>query len=182
VAERRSRLARLRDIGVSLIGAVFIVTIFSRFVLTPFRVDQTSMAPTLEPGDHLLVDRLGPIVFDYAYEDIVVFLPPDDWRSSDAVPYVKRIIGLPGDIIEIENGSVRRNGVVLDESYIAPGTTTAARYDILRFEVGPAQFFVMGDHRLISDDSRGHGAIPADAVIGRVVVRYLPFDRATIDP
>lgn len=172
--------SRLRDIAISLLGAVVIVTLISRFVLTPFRVDQSSMAPTLESGEYLIVDRLTPLFTELSRGDIVVFTPPENWGMGDATPYVKRVIGLPGDTIFIDNGGVVRNGELLDEPYLAPGTSTAARWDILRFTVPEGQIFVMGDHRLVSDDSRGRGTIPMSAVIGRVAIRYLPLDRATL--
>ena len=171
---------RLRDIGISLIGAVVIVTLISRFLLTPFRVEQSSMAPTLESGEHLIVDRVTPLFDELSRGDIVVFTPPESWGMSDATPYVKRIIGLPGDTIVIDNGDVFRNGDLLVETYLAPGTTTAARWDVRSFTVPEGQIFVMGDHRLVSDDSRGRGTIPISAVIGRVAIRYLPLDRATL--
>ena len=150
------------------------------FVAQPFKVQLTSMEATLLPGDYVLVDKLTPRWAPYARGDIVVFEPPDTWSSGRGVPFIKRVIGVPGDQVEIRDGKVFVNGRKLDEPYVhvadarhgtepLPGGTSS-------WVVPDENLFVMGDHRDASADSRVFGAIELSSVIGRAWLRYWPFD------
>jgi signal peptidase I len=154
------------------------------FVGQPFEVKQLSMQQTLEPGHFVLVDKLTPRWDGYNRGDIVVFTPPDNWQSLDRTPYIKRVIGVPGETVEIRDGGVHVDGELIDEPYlfaidgdIEPTTTSA---DPPRWVIPDGQLFVLGDHREQSQDSRTFGPIDVDNVIGRAWLRYWPADAAGI--
>ena len=154
------------------------------FLIQPFVVKGESMSPRFHSNDYLLVDKLSGVLGIPQRGDIIVFKYPNNTAEN----YVKRVIGLPGDRVTIANGRVtvatadKPNGVVLDEPYLGPGITTtpidgspSANY------VVPAKtFFVLGDNRPNSSDSRDWGFLPEEDLIGRVVVEAYPFNQAAI--
>ena len=148
------------------------------FVAQPFQVEQYSMERTFEQGDYVLVDKLSPRWDTYSRGDVVVFSPPPEWTSQPE-PYIKRVIGEPGDRVEIRDGRVLVNGVVLDEPYLyvgkdgTPEPTMPGKSDT--WTIGAGELFVMGDHRMESADSRSFGQIPISSVIGRGALRYWPL-------
>lgn len=163
--------------------AALVYLVLSTFVTQPFEVEMDSMTPALVAGDHLLVDRLSPRWNDYARGEVVVFDAPAPY-DADGIPYIKRIIGVPGDRIELENGRVSLTtpgGTTdrVDEPYLDPGTTTLPQGpDGTRtWEVGEEEYFVMGDNRDGSVDSRTFGPIARSRIVGRAWFRYLPLDR-----
>ncbi len=141
------------------------------------------MERTLEPDQYVLVDKLTPRFDDYKRGDIVVFDPPDAWvTGGPKVPYIKRVIGVPGDRIEIKDARVYVNGVPLDEPYIYDLQPTTASGPVDAWLVPPGELFVMGDHRSNSADSRVFGSIAKDRVIGRAWLRYWPLGTFGILP
>lgn len=169
----------LIEIGQTLILTVVIFLVVQTFVAQPYEVLQVSMERTLEPGHHVLVDKLSPRWDEYSRGDIVVFRAPDE--ETDSVPFIKRVIGVPGDTVEIRQGSVIVNGQPLDESgYVYDDQPTQATGDTSRFTVEPGTLFVMGDHRMQSQDSRSFGPVPLANVLGRAVIRYWPIDQLGI--
>ena len=132
-------------------------------------VDQTSMLPTLHPGDRLVVVKAAYWFSNPARGDVVIISP--DWMGE---ALVKRVIGLPGETIDIKDGAVYINGSPLTEPYFN-GTTTVPPgvYDHVALQQG--QYFVMGDNRPGSDDSRVFGPVPRQDIIGRVCLRYWPL-------
>jgi len=135
----------------------------------------------------VLVDKLTPRFDQYHRGDIVVFNPPPAWaQQSDGTPYIKRIIGVGGDTVEIrEDGFVYVNGVKLVEPYLyAQGgePQPTIPFGQARWVVPQGEFFVMGDHREKSADSRSFGTISASSIIGRAWLRYWPFDTFGILP
>lgn len=148
------------------------------FVAQPFQVEQHSMERTFEQGDYVLIDKLSPRWDAYARGDVVVFAPPPAWTSRPE-PYIKRVIGEPGDRVGIQDGRVLVNGVALDEPYLylgedgSPEPTRPGDGDT--WTLGADELFVMGDHRMESADSRVFGPIPISSVIGRAAVRYWPL-------
>ncbi len=159
-----------------------------------FRVDGPSMAPTLVHEQHLIANKLlharinqGPLIsmlpFLSGVRDgapVYVFHPPEHgdvvvvvFPEDPTRDVVKRVIGLPGDVIEIDSGEVIRNGVKLVEPYVV-------HRDIGTFgpiEVPDNSYYVLGDNRLVSSDSRHWGFISDDHIIGRVWYSYWPLDR-----
>jgi signal peptidase I len=137
------------------------------------RQEQQSMEPALEPGDQVLVDP----VLNPSRGDIVAFNPPASWVQT-GVPYLKRVIGIGGDGVEIrDDGFVYLNGTKLDEPYVYADNgvrqpTTPMGQS--RWLVSSGELFVLGDHRDRSADSRAFGTVPVSSVIGRVAYRCTP--------
>jgi signal peptidase I len=129
------------------------------------RVDGDSMLPTLVSGEYVVVNRLSYQLGNPQRGDIVVFHFP---RNPDE-EYIKRVIGLPGDIVEALNGMVYVNGQPLDESYLNMKTNYTGRW-----EVPADQLFVLGDNRNNSSDSHEWGMVPMDYVVGKAVLVYWP--------
>ncbi len=170
---------QLRAIAETLILTIVIFFVVQTFVAQPYVVDQVSMEQSLEPGQSVLVDKLTPRFDDYSRGDIIVFPDPNGGK----VPFIKRVIGLPGDLVELRDGAVYVNGVALAESYLydefdEPVLTEPSDEESWRIE--PRKLFVMGDHRNQSVDSRSFGPIDREQVIGRAVLRYWPLDSFSI--
>lgn len=154
------------------------------FILQPFVVEGESMSPTFHTSDYLLINKLGYRLGEPQRGDIVVFKFP----GNLSINYVKRVIGLPGDHIIIADGHVKvitpsdASGVTLDEAYLPSGvTTTPVDGQATADYIVPANnYFVLGDNRSNSSDSREWSFLPKEDLIGRVVVRAYPFNEAEI--
>ena len=173
---RRSRLLdSLIEIATTVALAVILYFVIQTFIVQTFRVEQQSMLDTLLPDQHLLIDKLTPRFDDYSRGDIVVFQPPEAYSDRDGTPFIKRVIGEPGDHIEIRDDRVWVNGVQLDEPYVNPDyPTEPAEWD--EYDVPEGELIVFGDHRNASRDSREFGSVPVGNVIGRAVLRFWPLD------
>lgn len=170
-------LGCLFEVVETLVLTLIIFLVIQTFVAQPYRVEQQSMEHTLEPDQYVLVDKLSPRWDDYSRGDIVVFDPPPGWvLDSPPTPFIKRVIGLPGDVVEVKDGGVYVNGTRLDEPYVYDGQPTVASDETARWVVPAGELFVMGDHRAASEDSRVFGPISRDRVIGRAWLRYWPID------
>ncbi len=156
-----------RDLLVSLAISAFIII----FLYQPVKVEGTSMMPGLEDQERIFVNK-----FVYRWEpihrgDIVVFRYPRDTSKS----YIKRVIGVAGDRIRIENGQVYVNGEALDEDYVPTDYADARSYS--EIVVPPYSFFVLGDHRTMSNDSRDFGAVNERYIYGKAVFGYWPMEK-----
>jgi signal peptidase I len=175
-------LGCLLEIAETLILTLIIFFVIQTFVAQPYRVQQQSMEHTLEPDQYVLVDKVTPRFDTYKRGDIVVFTPPADWVQEDGTPFIKRVIGLGGDTIEIKDGNVLINGIKVSEPYIfaeAPGEPpqpTNVQGDASRWVIAQGDLFLMGDHRQNSQDSRTFGEVPVSQVIGRAWLRYWPIN------
>jgi signal peptidase I len=175
-------LGCLFEVVETLVLTVVIFLGIQTFVAQPYKVQQGSMENTLLPEQYVLVDKLTPHWASYSRGDIVVFDPPESWTAGGSgVPFIKRVIGLPGDRVEIHGGHVFVNSVELDEPYIfedngIPQTTEPAIGGESQWLVPAGDLLVMGDHRQDSADSRTFGPIEIGHVIGRAWLRYWPFD------
>jgi len=166
------------------------------FLIKPFKIPSASMVPTLEIGQRVLVNRLGTHFGDPGVGDILVFHPPKGAALNECgarhaadqacfmptpgqadVNYIKRVVGVPGDVLRIVNGHVIRNGKRESDSYIAPCGGAGACDLPKPFKVPPDHYFMMGDNRGESDDSRYWGPVPKDAIIGDAFATYWPPDR-----
>jgi signal peptidase I len=189
----KQNASAIREIVETLLLA-FLIFMAVRFVVLNFRVDGTSMVPNLHDREMLLVNRNVYFHFDmnalldklpgversgknfvYPFHppergDIIVFDPP---TVSDK-PYIKRVIGLPGETVTIENGSVYINGQKLDEPYIKDGITKC-RPKCDPVTVPEGEVYVLGDNRENSSDSRIFGTVPVGSIIGKALITYWPF-------
>jgi signal peptidase I len=184
---QRPALGCLFEVVETLVLTVLIFLGIQTFVAQPYKVQQGSMETTLLPDQYVLVDKLTPRWAAYARGDIVVFDPPESWSSGGGVPFIKRVIGLPGDRVELVEGKVFVNDIELDEPYIfiengEPQTTDPAAGGATEWLVPTDQLLVMGDHRQNSADSRNFGPIEVGHVIGRAWLRYWPFDTFGVLP
>lgn len=142
------------------------------YLAEPYKVPSGSMLPTIEPGDWIVANKLADDLTDFARGDLVIFVPPPSVDDQvDAL--VKRIVGLPGDEIQFLDGAVVRNGDVLDEPYLAAGTITMPKGSE-SVVVPDGAFFVLGDNRGSSVDSRIYGPVAGENIIGRASLRFWP--------
>lgn len=163
----------LFDIFEIFVFTVTVVLIVSSFFFRHSMVDGGSMDATLYDGEHLIISDL---FYTPSRGDIVVF---EDYSLSKKIPIVKRVIGIEGDVVRVENENgvsiVYVNGERLNESYTL--TDDFDTHPTGEWTVGDGQVFVMGDHRNVSWDSRSFGTIDAESILGRVILRFYPFDR-----
>jgi signal peptidase I len=158
-----------------LLVAVGVALGVRAFVVQTYFIPSASMEPTLAIGDRILVDKLSYRLHGVGRFDIVVFAKPAKEVADPTVKdLVKRVIGLPGDVVSSSDGQVYINGRVLPEPFLPPGTVTT---DIATQKIPPDEYFVMGDNRGDSQDSRFFGPIPRSLIVGRVVLRIWPLSR-----
>jgi signal peptidase I len=184
---KRPALGCLFEVVETLVLTLIIFLVIQTFIAQPYRVEQQSMERTLEPDQYVLVDKLTPRFDTYKHGDIVVFNPPADWIQPDGTPFIKRVIGVGGDTVEIkDDGFVYINGIQLNEPYVyqedGRAQPTVSSTDPPLWEIPDGELFVMGDHREKSSDSRTFGPIENGDVIGRAWLRYWPFDTFGILP
>jgi signal peptidase I len=160
----------LRDLVVSIVISAFIIV----FLYQPVRVEGTSMLPMLEDQDRLFINKIAYRVGDIHQGDVVVFQYPRDHTKS----YIKRVIGLPGDDIRIEHGRVYVNGKQLKETYV-PMRFTDDRSQP-EMVLGPNRYWLMGDHRSISSDSRDFGPVDRDLIYGKAAFVYWPMEQVGV--
>jgi signal peptidase I len=183
----RRSLGCLLEIVETLVLTLVIYLLIHNFIAQPFEVEQDSMFPTILEHEYVLIDKLSPRFSDYDRGDIVVFQPPEGFEQG-GVPFIKRVIGLPGDTVTLENGRVfvtppGGSPVGLDEPYVVfvdGDTAPTMPRDAERtseWTVPEGQYFVMGDNRPQSQDSRFFGPIERASIIGRAWLRYFPLDR-----
>ena len=162
------------EIVQALALAVVISVVLNLFVVQVTEVRQRSMELTLEQNDRVLVSKL-----DYRFGtpqrgDIVVFNPPTD----STIPYVKRVIAVGGDAIDLRDGKVYVNGKLIEYAATRGQPTTPQAATIrFPFTVPEGAIFVLGDNRQSSSDSRTFGSVPVGNIIGKVILRFWPFDR-----
>lgn len=166
----------LIDLAETLViaGAIFVV--IYAFLVRPFQVNGSSMFPTLSNGEYVFTNLLSQRFGSLDRGDIIVFKAP----PSEDKDYIKRIIGIPGDTVRIEGGRVYLSGNLLDESfYLAPTVHTSAggfASEGQEIKVSPQSYFVMGDNRSSSSDSRDWGLVTFDKVIGKSTLVYWPLN------
>lgn len=156
-----------RDILFAVVTAILIVL----FVVQPVKVEGTSMLPRLVDQERIFVNRFIYHITDIHRGDIVVFWYPKDPSKS----FIKRVIGLPGDIVRIDSGKVFVNDRMLDEDYLDPRYLDHESYGPER--VSEESYFVLGDHRNSSNDSRNWGQVPRRNIYGKAIFRYWPVSR-----
>ena len=197
-AKQKSPVRNLLELAITALIAIALALGIQAFLVKPYRIPSLSMFPTLEKGQRILVDRRDTKPSLY---NVVVFHPPTgadplvpvcgdqaqgagDSRPCDrSLPtestqtFVKRVVGLPGDRLRIVNGHVWRNGVREKGSYIQP-CPAAADCTFAKAIVVPAgEYYMMGDNRGESDDSRFWGPVPQKWIVGVAFFTYWPIDR-----
>jgi signal peptidase I len=153
-----------------LLIAIGLALVIIVFLYQPVKVEGTSMAPLLSDQERIFINK-----FVYRFEsihrgDVVVFWYPLDRSKS----FIKRVIALPGETVTIRQGVVTVNGVVVPEPYVPPQYEDVSDYGPTR--VPGDSYFVMGDHRISSNDSRVFGPVPSQFIYGRAVFAYWPVD------
>jgi len=174
-AARRPRRAHLlqafwellHDLAVAVLFCVFLVT----FVGQAFRVQGTSMLPVLEDGEKILVNKLVYRFRPITRGEVVVFWFPGD----PSVSFIKRVVGLPGDQVELRRGVLFVNGQKVPEAYVLERFRDEASYGPVR--VKPGFYYVLGDHRNSSNDSRAWGEVPEKYIYGRAEARFWPLSK-----
>ena len=170
-AEKQNTLGLwLRDVVISIAASVVIIT----FLYQPVRVEGTSMLPRLEDHDRVFINKFVYHIASIHRDDIVVFHYPRDPEKS----YIKRVIAVPGDRLRIDRGEVYLNGKLLPEPYVPQKyRDTRSMPEIVLPE---DEYFVMGDHRSISSDSREFGPVDRDLIYGKAVFVYWPTKDAGV--
>ncbi len=183
-----------REYAEALVMAVLLALFIRTFVVQAFKIPSGSMKPTLEIGDHLLVNKfiyglrvpfVGARIFDFnspQREDVIVFVYPQD-PSKD---FIKRVKALPGERVEIRNKQVYINGERLEDPYghfeDTSGSMRNPRDNFRSFVVPEGHVFVMGDNRDYSHDSRFWGPVPIDDILGKAFILYWSWDAQEFRP
>jgi signal peptidase I len=168
----RAAFSWLRDLTLSIVIAIIIIL----FLYQPVRVEGTSMMPSLVNEERIFINKFVYRFSNVERGDTVVFQFPRDTSKS----YIKRVIGMPGDIVRVDKGAVFVNGKALDEPYVLPGNRDEASYAEIRVE--PDCYYVLGDHRNSSNDSRNWGTVRRGYIYGKAVFVYWPLDRLGLLP
>lgn len=167
----------LEIVQIVVIAAAIIVPV-RYFLIQPFYVRGASMEPTFADREYLLIDEISYRFSEPARGDVVVFRYPRDKTQF----FIKRVIGVPGDTVRVQDGTVtvtneaHMGGVVLQEAYTSQPVTMGNEHVTLN----PEEYFVMGDNRPASLDSRSFGPIKSEHIVGKVWVRGLPIDRFSV--
>lgn len=167
----KEALEWIRDIVIALVIAGIILAFFK-----PIIIQQESMQPTFYSNDYVIVSRQSYNLFgDIERGDVIVFKSALLDNNGDEKNLIKRVIGLPGDTIEIVDGYVILNGEVIEEDYLAEQAMSG---EMEKITVEEGKVFVMGDNRRVSQDSRSPevGQVDQDSIMGKVVLRIFPFD------
>jgi signal peptidase I len=159
--------AWVRDLIISLAISAFIIV----FLYQPVKVEGTSMMPSLDDQERIFINKFVYRIEPIQHGDIIVFRYPRDPAKS----FIKRVIGIAGDHVRIENGRVYLNGKQLVEDYVPRTYEDDRSYpDVV---VPPDSYFVLGDHRSLSNDSRDFGPVDASYIYGKAVFGYWPVDK-----
>jgi signal peptidase I len=200
--QKKSLAASAIELAVIVGVALGLALAIQAFVIKPYRIPSGSMLPTLHINQRVLVDRIGSHFSSPGIGDIVVFHPPKQYsecanpkegqnlsgqdgtqacdvqqKQESSETFIKRVVGLPGDHLSIHNGHVIRNGVEERDSYIVPcGGGSACNFPAT-ITIPRGDYFMMGDNRPDSEDSRFWGPVPKSWIIGKAFFTYWPPDR-----
>lgn len=168
----QSLIELLHDLAIAVVVCVLLIT----YVVQAFKVQGTSMSPELLDGERILVNKFLYRFGDIERGDVVVFWYPEDPELS----FIKRIVGLPGETVEVRNGKVYVDTVLIDEPYVM--VDNADHRSFASQEIRPGHYFVLGDNRRGSNDSRSWGLVPERYIYGKAFVRiWPPKDVGAID-
>jgi signal peptidase I len=180
---------RVLGYAVVIVAAVLVALAVQAWVVKPYRIPSESMLDTLRPGDRVLVNRAVYHLREPHRGDVIVFHYPDD---PDVV-FIKRVVGTPGDVLNVRDGRLYVNGERVKEPYVhrtagrpdptvaqaaIAGSTLHDPWSLAEpYRVPQGEYFVMGDNRTDSDDSRDWGTVPRAAIVGEGLVTYWPLSR-----
>lgn len=170
---RPSRRAVIEWVAI-LAAAVLAAFLLRAFVVQPYFIPSASMEPTLMVNDKVLVNKLAYDFHPIHRGDVIVFKRPPHEYTANITDLIKRVIGLPGETISAKGGSVDINGLPLKEPWLPKGVTTS---DFGPIHIPPGQYFVMGDNRGDSDDSRDIGPISKHLIVGRAFLIVWPISQ-----
>ena len=179
--ENENKKNSLWELARVVLLAVIIVLPIRLFIAQPFIVSGTSMVPTFHDSEYLIVDEISYRLDEPKRGEVIVFRFP----HNPSVFYIKRVIGLPGETINIEKGVVtikneeNPDGTELEEPYVSAVVDDGRDMSV---ELKENEYFVMGDNRPASSDSRSWGPLEEDFIVGRALVRVLPFEEFGIFP
>ena len=199
---RKSAASSLLELLVIVATALGVALAVQAFIVKPYRIPSGSMLPTLHVNQRVLVNRFGDHFLTPRVGDILVFHPPQDYSSCadpnegandsgqgdlkpcdvtqphpSSVTFIKRVVGLPGDRIQIVNGHVIRNGLAEKDPYAVPCNGDGACTFSETITVPRGDYYMMGDNRPDSEDSRFWGPVPRKWIIGKAFFTYWPPDR-----
>jgi signal peptidase I len=175
VAPARSPNRALLEWGAVILGALLVVLVIKTYFFQAFYIPSDSMAPTLEPSDRVLVNKLsGDDIQELGRGDVIVFHRPAGDESTGSSDLIKRVVALPRESIEVRDNAVFINGEQLAEPYLDEGLQYS---DMAPVVVPDGHVFVMGDNRPDSRDSRSFGAIPEEDIVGRAFLLLWPPTR-----
>ncbi len=199
VAAEVTGVRRFAETVLVVVGALLLAVLIQQFLVKPYKIPSLSMAPTLVKGQRVLVNRIGNRFSDPQRGQIIVFHPPlgadrklaatqcgaprpagqlcavaTQGRSSQT--FIKRVVGLPGDRIALKGGHVVRNGKPMSEPYAQSCALPECNGSVIT--VPPGSYYLLGDNRDASDDSRFWGPVRSEWLIGRAIATYWPLDRA----
>ena len=189
---RRKKRSFWAELPGLLLTALVIAVVIKTFLVQPFWIPSESMLPTIEVNDRVMVNKLAFDLGELERGDIVVFRDPAEPEIEESIPeavirsvleavgvrtrgrddLIKRVIGLPGETVTIEDNRVHIDGVAIDEPYLSENSNMP---DEGPFEVGDEQVFVMGDNREFSFDSRRFGPIPQEDLVGEAFLTIWPL-------
>jgi signal peptidase I len=174
------------DIVETVVIALSIFLVIYLFFMQPHQVNGQSMVPTFQSGEYVLTDKVSYKIGEPKRGDVIVFHAPEAAQcpKGTGCDFIKRVLALPGETVEVKNDSVIVNGVALNEPYIPDDfETMAGAFTKNRsITLGPNEYFVSGDNRPYSSDSRAWGPITKDEIVGRAFFRYWPLGKAGIVP
>lgn len=168
-SEKKSKSAVL-ELLESVAIAVLLAVLIRMFLFQPFIIPSGSMEPALQIGDRIMVNKISYHLGEPSRGDVIVFKFPMD-PSRD---FVKRLVATGGETVAVRDSKLFINGEQVDEGYLPPGLMFE---DFGPMEIPPGSFFMMGDNRNSSEDSRSWGMMPEDNIIGKAVIIYWPLDR-----
>jgi signal peptidase I len=157
----------LHDLSIAVLFCFFLIT----FVAQAFRVQGTSMLPLLQDGERIIVNKIAYRLHGIERGDVVVFWYPKD----PSVSFIKRVVGRPGDTVEIRRGALFVNGQQVPEGYVQSQFRDGESYDPV--EVPRGFYYVLGDHRNSSNDSRSWGEVPEKYIYGKALLRFWPLSK-----
>jgi signal peptidase I len=163
-------MKEVKEWVVSIVIAAIVTIAIKQFLFDIIQVSGTSMLPTLHNRDRVAVEKISLKSNKIKRGEIVIFDPGDKGRGI----YIKRVIGIPGDTVEIVGGLVYVNGKQIKEDYLKPGTYTEGE---IKQQIPEGEIFVLGDNREVSEDSRYIGPIPIENLKGHATFRIFPFNQ-----